>query len=237
MTSSTFKIKHLNFINLITFLIFFGVVIFKTVQKSKANIELVSTVTSVKKSTKYKINYISVQFKNNERIVIRDPYSFFDIEEYLSIKIGNSVRYSLFNDKVSAVTNLKNNNELDELYFVIQETDGFQFLVIVFLLSFNAWQMVKLDDFAGVVNVSETQLKRKIFIQKANDLTKKYVFITLAILSVIVFFIYQFFSYVKQNQLFFDNIYFYKYLIFLSGLLIPLPFMIVNYRLLKKVDS
>lgn len=198
--------------------------------------EFVSTITDIQKSSKYKINYINVKFKNNERIEVNYPNSFFSVEEYLSINIGDSLTYHLLNDKVSKVKNLKNNNELDELYFVIQETNGFQIFIIFFLMTLNAFQMVKLDAFSGVFNSGETQLKLKKNIYMLNDFTKKHKLITLLLLSIFIFFAYQILRYVKQNQVIFDDIYFYKYLILLYGLLIPLPFIFINYRLLKKVE-
>ena len=230
------EVKNTNYINLILFLIFFAAVFLTYVQKLEGSQELVGTVVGVEKYYKYKTNYINVNFKDNEPIVVAYQSSFFKVEDFLLIKIGDSLKYSLSDNAVVSISNVKNGNEIGELYFSIQESRGYQILIILFLLIFNTIQMEKLKNIIKITERNETNSKKTTLAQKMNDFTKKHFVITLSIIGLIIFFLYSLLNLIKQNQVSFESIYFYKYLILLSDFLIPIPFVIVNYKLLKKLN-
>lgn len=233
---SLLKIKYLNYINLLLFAAYFFVVFLINVRKSEGKQETTGIVASVDNTYKYKINYLNIKFKNNESIVLAYPNSFFSVEDFLRIKIGDSLKYSVLNNnRVRKIKNINNNNELGELFFSIQESNGYQIVIIFLLLIFNIIQMKKLRDTMQLI--SSNYIKRATLMEKINDFTRKHLFITLLGLCIIVYLFYSILVSIKQNQIFFDNIYIYKYLVLLSGLLLPVPYIFTNFKLLKKINS
>jgi len=233
---SFLKIRYVNYINLLLFAAYFFVVFLISVKKSEGKQETTGIVASVDNTYKYKTNYLGIKFQNNESIVLAYPNSFFSVEDFLRIKIGDSLQYSVLNNnRVRKIKNISNENELSELFFSIQESKGYQIVIIFLLLIFNIIQMKKLRNTMQLI--SSNYLRRGNLIEKVNDFTRKHFFITLVGLCIIVYLFYITLVSIKQNQIFFDNVYIYKYLVLLSGFLIPAPYIVINFKLLKKINS
>lgn len=203
------------------------------IQKQQGSQQFSGIVDKVEKGYKYKVNHLNISLKDTKNIEVKYPNSFFKVADFLRIREGDSLEYSTLDDKVSSIKNLQSGNELDEFYFSIQESKGFQILILLLLFIYNVIQMKKLRDLIRILKKNEYKAS-KTKLQKANDFTKKYAMLTFILLAVSVFLIYLALSAVKENQISFENYYFYKYFILLFSFLIPLPFVIVNSRLLKK---
>lgn len=201
----------------------------------KGNQDFVGKTTKIEKSYKYKVNYLDIKLEDNKAIQISYPNSFFDAGNFLEIKNRDFLKYSLCNNKVSYIQNIRNNNTLDELYFSIQESNGFQIFISIALFIFNLIQLKKIRDSSSILKTDDTHLQPKTVLMNINDFTKRHSVLTFLIVVSILIFGYLVLNSVKQTQFFASNISILKYFILLSGLFIPLPFVIANYILLKKV--
>lgn len=201
----------------------------------KGNQDFVGKTTKIEKSYKYKVNYLDITLEDSKAIQISYPNSFFDAGNFLEIKNRDFLKYRLCNNKVCYIQNIRNNNTLDELYFSIQESNVFQIFISITLFIFNLIQLKKLRDSSSILKTDDTHLQPKTVLMNINDFTKRHSVLTFLIVVSILIFGYLILNSVKQTQFFASNIYILKYFILLFSLFIPLPFVIVNYMLLKKV--
>jgi len=231
-----FRLENTNYVNALLFSLFFIAVLASYIQKRQASKHFSGIVDNVETSYKYKVNYLNISLKDTKKLKVKYPNSFFNVAEFLRIREGDSLDYSTLRDEVSSIKNLETGNELDELYFSIQELKGTQILILLLLLIYNIIQMKKLRDLVSALKKNQEKAARTS-IQIANNFTKKYAMFTFIVLAVAIFLIYLVLSALNENQIFFENYYLYKYFILLFSFLIPLPFVIANNRLLKKMNS
>lgn len=231
-----FRVKNTNYVNALLFSLFFIVVLVSYIQKKQAGQHFSGIVKKAEKGYKYKVNYLHISLDDTKNIDVKYPNSFFDVARFLRFRDGDSVQYSTLDNKVSSIKNLQNGNELDELYFSIQESKGFQLVILVLLFFYNVIQMKKLQNLIGILKKNENRAS-KTKLQQTNDFTKKYAAVTIIVLAASIFLIYAGLKAVNNHQNSFEDYHFYKYFIMLFSFLIPMPFVIVNNRLLKKVNS
>lgn len=231
-----FRLENTNYVNALLFSLLFIAVLASYIQKRQASKHFSGIVDNVETSYKYKVNYLNISLKDTKKLKVKYPNSFFNVAEFLLIREGDSLYYSELGDEVSSIKNLETGNELDELYFSIQELKGTQILILLLLLIYNIIQMKKLRDLVSALKKNQEKAARTS-IQIANNFTKKYAMFTFIVLAVAIFLIYLVLSALNENQIFFENYYLYKYFILLFSFLIPLPFVIANNRLLKKMNS
>jgi hypothetical protein len=231
-----FNYKNINKVNLFLLLLYVLVIILFSAVNNSQKVNDTAVVEKVTEKSRYNKINTDITAVNGKVLSFSFTNSFFDRNKFLNIEKGDSLSYyTNSSDEIISITNVKKNNTLGVVYFTIESLIGFQYLIMLLLLVYNAIHLVNLYSLNKIV-ASNAPAKRYTTLQALNNFTKKYFLITAVFIVVVIYFAGSLFGLIKNNQNNFQYFSFYKYLHIFFAVLIPVPFIIKNYFLLKKLN-
>lgn len=231
-----FNIKYINRINLLLLSIYIFPVFFTVLNTNKIKKEFTEQVVDIQIFHKRNI-FTTIELSNRKKIEYHFYDDFFNQNSYLDIQKGNFIKYGLKNNSVIGIENLKNNHELSSIYFVRYDFLGLSYLVMFIMLFYNVLCFIDMKLNLKQYDRDKKMLKLNLIIDKINYLSKKNKLITLIIISIFVYFVYVFFQLIKKNQDLFSCFFAYKYFFVISALIIPIPYSLLNFIMIKKLKK
>lgn len=230
------NIKNVNKINLILFLIYAVPVLFTLINVSKEKERYYDKVVHVEVEKKSRDINTTILLTTGEEAKYNFDSDFFDQNSYLDLKKGDSVAIDFIKTKdVIGIKNSRNNNDLNFTYFVLYDYRWLSILIAATLLILNAFFYFDFLYLKKVYFGEQTdKSKIKYYIKKFNDWTKKYIVGFFIFIGLLIFSIIELSHNLKSNQYFLEEYYLYKYFFLLNIFLIPMPYIIINFFLLRK---
>jgi len=227
------KINKVNFFLLLLYVaVIIGFIVKNYAQKNNYN----GVAKSVTQKTKYNVTNTDITTTNGEVVSVKLQRSFFDAGSFLNIQQNDSLSYyKNTSGEVIGITNITKDATLGIVYFTIRSLTGFQYLILVLLLFYNVIQLLNLRALNKLM-VSKENQQKETRLETLNNLTKKYFLLTAVILAIVIYFFASLAGIIKNNQSNLQDFSLYKYLIVFLAFLIPVPFIIKNYLLLKKLN-
>lgn len=231
-----FNYKNINKVNLSLPLFYVFVIILFTAVNNSQKINDRVVVENVKEKSKYNKINTDIITANGKVLSFSFTNSFFDRNKFLNIEKGDSLSYyTNSSGEIISITNVKKSNTLGVGYFTIESLIGFQYAIMLLLLVYNAIQLINLYSLNKTI-ASSGNSKRHKSLQILNNFTKKHFLVTAIFLVVVIYFTGSLVGLIKNSQNNFQYFSFYKYLHVFFAVLIPAPFIIKNYFLLKKLN-
>jgi hypothetical protein len=231
-----FNYKNINKLNLFLLMLYVFVVILFIIINNLQKVHNGAVVENVTENSKYNKINTNITTVNGKALSFSFANSFFDRSKFLDIEKGDSISYyTNSSNEIISISNVKKNSTFGISYFTIESLIGFQYIIMLLLLVYNTIQLMNLYSL-GKIATSNEHSKGNTALQILNNFTKKYFLVTAIFIVVIIYLMGSLFGFIKYNQNHFQSFSFYKYLHIFFAILIPIPFIIKNYFLQKKLN-